>query len=331
MVNILTLCFAFGEEMPRAALETIAGARRLADELRDGRVQTLLVGPKTDVAFDTEKLIHFGTDELFVAGDGRLQPQQTSVILELVEHFVRERPPEIILLPHDNLGSEIGSRLAYRLEADIVTDCTGFKIVQEENREEVIHWLKPVYGGKALAYIVSGASPQLATFRAKAFEPLPADDTRRGRMEKVGVKLESPSPVRLVESVREETAGVTLDQAEIVVAGGRGMGGEEGFSELEKLAEVLGAAVGGSRPAADLGWIPHSRLLGQTGKIVAPDLYLAVGISGAPQHMAGAGASKTIVAINKDPDAPIFKVAHLGVVDEWQNIIPVLVEEIGKL
>ena len=132
------------------------------------------------------------------------------------------------------------------------------------------------------------------------------------------------SPVLLVERTREEMEGISLDQAQIIVSGGRGMEDEEGFSVLERLAETLGAAVGGSRPAADLGWVPHSRLVGQTGKIVAPNLYIAVAISGAPQHMAGAGSSNTIVAINKDEDAPIFKVAHVGVVDEWQNVIPAL-------
>jgi electron transfer flavoprotein alpha subunit len=129
----------------------------------------------------------------------------------------------------------------------------------------------------------------------------------------------------------EEFEGLSLDQANVIVSGGRGMEAKDNFAVLRKLANVLGAAVGGSRPAADLGWVPHSHLVGQTGKIVAPNLYVAVAISGAPQHMAGAGSARTIVAINKDEDAPIFKVAHIGVVDEWQNVLPTMIEECAKV
>jgi electron transfer flavoprotein alpha subunit len=139
------------------------------------------------------------------------------------------------------------------------------------------------------------------------------------------------SPVTLIEKIQQAEEGVSLDQAQIVVSGGRGMGGPEGFVVLDKLAKILGAAVAGSRVAADAGWVPHSRLVGQTGKIVAPRLYIAVGISGAPQHMAGAGSSKTIVAINKDEDAPIFKAAHVGLVAEWQQVIGAFTEACKKL
>jgi electron transfer flavoprotein alpha subunit len=325
MVNILTLCFAFGEELPRQALETISAARLVAGKMLDGRVQTLLIGPEADRFINS--LIHYGIDELFVVANSHYQPQETAPILKVIEKFVRGRSPDVILLPHDNLGSEIGARLAYRLKASISSDCTGFKV---ENG--ILHWQKPVYGGKALAYMVSGDGLRLATIRPRAFELLPPDEGRHSKLERIEVEADMPSPIVLVETIREEMEGVSLDQAQVVVSGGRGMGSAEGFVVLEELAKVLGAAVGGSRPAADLGWIPHSRLLGQTGKIAAPDLYLAVGISGAPQHMAGAGASKTIVAINKDADAPIFKIAHLGIVDEWQNVIPALTEacrEIG--
>ncbi len=241
------------------------------------------------------------------------------LIIDTIDRFLADQDPTVILLAHDNLGSEIGPRLAYRLKTDIVTDCIGFKV-----EGSVIHWLKPVYGGKALAYIVSNSAPQLATFRARAFEPLSPDEAFSGTVKTFDIALDADSPIKLVEIIEQEEEGISLDQAQVVVSGGRGIGSPEGFEKLEELAEVLGGAVGGSRPAADLGWIPHSHLIGQTGKIAAPDLYLAIGISGAPQHMAGAGASKTIVAINKDPDAPIFKVAHLGLVDEWQNVIPTL-------
>jgi electron transfer flavoprotein alpha subunit len=319
MVNILTFCFAAGAEVPRTALEIVAAARRLAGEMAGGRVQALLLGPGVDAQADT--LIQGGADEVFVAHHRHLPPPQAAMLaLRLLESAVQQLSPAVVLLPHDNLGSEVGPRLAYRLEAGIATDCLGFKV--EEN---VVHWLKPVYGGKAMAYMVAGQALQLATLRSRVFDPLPADTARRGRVEPIGVDLEPmTSPITLVNTIQEATEGISLDQAQVVVSGGRGMGSAGAFGVLEELAQTLGAAVGGSRPAADLGWVPHSRLIGQTGKVVAPGLYLAVGISGAPQHMAGAGASGIIVAINKDPDAPIFKVAHLGVVDEWQNVIPAL-------
>ena len=176
-----------------------------------------------------------------------------------------------------------------------------------------------------MAYMVAGGPMQLATIRSRAFEPLPADPGRQGQVQALEIDVDSiSSQVSFLEEIQEKIEGISLDQAQIIVSGGRGMGNAGGFSALRDLAGVLGAAVGGSRPAADLGWVPHSRLVGQTGKIVAPNLYIAVAISGAPQHMAGAGASKTIVAINKDEDAPIFKVAHIGIVDEWENVLPAL-------
>jgi electron transfer flavoprotein alpha subunit len=182
-----------------------------------------------------------------------------------------------------------------------------------------------------MAYMRASGPVQLATMRALAFEPLPADVSREGSVQDLDVDLEAISPqVSIVDLIVQEEAleGPSLDRADVVVSGGRGMGDEEGFQNLKDLARILNAAIGGSRPAADTGWVPHSHLVGQTGKIVAPSLYIAVGISGAPQHMSGAGSSKTIVAINKDEDAPIFRAAHIGVIDEWENVIPALIEEL---
>jgi electron transfer flavoprotein alpha subunit len=245
-----------------------------------------------------------------------------------LETVVGQFSPDVILLPHDDLsGGNVGPRLAYRLGTGIVTDCTGFEVA-----DGAIRWLRPVYGGKAMAYMVASGPVQVATMRSRAFEPLPADPARQGAVQTLEIDVDAiPSQVSLVERTQEEMEGISLDQAQVIVSGGRGMEDTEGFSVLKDLAEILGAAVGGSRPAADLGWVSHSQLIGQTGKIVAPNLYIAVAISGAPQHMSGAGSSKTIVAINKDEDAPIFKVAHIGVVDEWQNVIPALKETLKEM
>jgi electron transfer flavoprotein alpha subunit len=326
MTNILAFCAASAEELPRGSLEVLAAGRQLGDELGSGKLQAALFGP--DVEAHGERLVHHGADEVFIASHPRLQYHEADVILGTLEIVVQQLSPDVILFPHDELGGgNVAPRLAYRLGAGIVTDCTGFEV-----EGDAIRWLRPVYGGKALAYMVASGPVQLATMRSRAFEPLPADSARQGQVRTLEIDVDSmSSPVSLVERTQEEIEGISLDQAQIIVSGGRGMEDAEGFSTLGDLARVLGAAVGGSRPAADSGWVPHSQLVGQTGKIVAPNLYFAVAISGAPQHMAGAGAAKTIVAINKDEDAPIFKLAHVGVVDEWQNIIPALTEACKEL
>jgi electron transfer flavoprotein alpha subunit len=324
MTNILAFCYASDKELSRAALEALAATHHLKEQL-GGKVQALLIGP--DVTAHGETLVQCGADEVFVASHSRLLPHETDVLLSVVEMAVQQLSPGVFILPHDELGSELGARLAYRLKAGIVTDCVGFEI-----KESIIHWLRPVYGGKAMAYMTAGGPVQVATMRSRAFEPLPADTACQGSIQSLAIDVTAtPSPISLLEKVQEELEGISLDVAEIIVSGGRGMEGQEGFAVLKDLAQVLGAATAGSRPAADLGWVPHSNLVGQTGKIVAPNLYIAVAISGAPQHMAGAGSSKTIVAINKDEDAPIFKVAHIGVVDEWQNVISPLTKACRKI
>lgn len=318
MANILACCFTPAAQLPRASLEALAAARQLRDKLPDGHVQALLLGP--DVEAQGEALIHCGADEVLVASHSRLQYHEADVVLGVLETVVNQSSPGVIIFPHDELGSEVGPRLAYRLQAAIITDCVGFKV-----EGQAVHWLRPVYGGKAMAYMTASSAAQLVTVRSRAFEPLPADPTRQGAVQALEIDVGAIfAPVSLVERVQQELEGISLDVAQIIVGGGRGMDDEEGFSELKGLAHILGAAVAGSRPAADLGWVPHSNLIGQTGKIVAPNLYLAVAISGAPQHMSGAGSAKTVVAINKDQDAPIFKVAHIGIVDRWQNVIPAL-------
>lgn len=326
-MNVLTFCAASGEKVPSASLEALAAARSLSEELDESEVQALLLG--AGVEGHSESLIQRGADDVFVVDDPRLENHQGELVLGALEEAVEGLSPEVIIFPHDELsGGHIAPRLARRLETGIVTDCTGFEV-----EDGAIRWLRPVYGGKAMAYMVVTGPMQLATMRALSFEPLPADASREGEVQFLDIDLDGISPeVPIVEQVVEEEAleGRSLDQADIIVSGGRGMEDEEGFEELRKLADILDAAVGGSRPAADTGWVPHSHLVGQTGKIVAPNLYIAVGISGAPQHMSGAGASKTIVAINKDEDAPIFKAAHIGVVDEWENVIPPLIDELKE-
>jgi electron transfer flavoprotein alpha subunit len=326
--NILTFCAASAENLPSASLEVLAAARKLGDELGNANVQSLLLG--SGVEAHGETLVQHGADEVFFLSHPNLEHHEAEVMLGVLEAAVRQISPGVILFPHDDLsGGHLAPRLAHRLGAGIVTDCTDFSM-----QDGTIRWLRPVYGGKAMAYMIASGPVQLATMRALAFEPLPANSARQGQVQAMEIDVTSISPqVPIVDQIvaEEEFEGLSLDQANIIVSGGRGMEAKDNFAVLRELANVLGAAVGGSRPAADLGWVPHSHLVGQTGKIVAPNLYIAVAISGAPQHMAGAGSARTIVAINKDEDAPIFKVANIGVVDEWQNVLPTMIEECKKI
>lgn len=326
-MSILTFCAVSGDELPRASLEALAAARQLSEELGGTEVQTLLVG--ADATQHGGALIEHGADQVFVVDDPQLEKLEEDLLLKAVEGAVDQLTPEMIIFPHDERsGGNVAPRLAYRLKTGIVTDCSGFEV-----EDGSVHWLRPVYGGKATAVMTATGPMQLATVRALSFEPLPADEAREGSVQSLDVGLEAVSPeVPIVDVIVEEAAleGPSLDRADIVVSGGRGMGDEEGFQHVKELADILDAAVAGSRPAADTGWVPHSRLVGQTGKIVAPNLYIAVGISGAPQHMSGAGSSKTIVAINKDEDAAIFRQAHVGIIDEWENVLPTLIDELKQ-
>jgi electron transfer flavoprotein alpha subunit len=322
--TILTFCAASAEGPDRSSLELLGGARQLG-----GTVTAVLFGAEVEPHAAT--LVQHGADQVIVVNHPRLKTQDAQVILEALVQIVQQVAPSVILFPSDLLGGEIGPRLAYRLKVGIVTDCVGFQI-KTDSGAPAIRWLRPTYGSKAMAYMTAQGVPQIATIRSRAFDLPQPDPARQGEVRAWTVDLDSiPSPLTLVEKIQQIEEGVSVDQAQIIVSGGRGMGGSEGFVVLEKLARVLGAAVAGSRPAADSGWVPHSRLVGQTGKIVAPRVYIAVGISGAPQHMAGAGSSKTIVAINKDEDAPIFKAAHIGVVGEWQQVIGAFTETCQKL
>ncbi len=330
MINILTFIMApstsAADPLPASGLEALAAAHELGQHWDEAHVQALLVG--ADVEAHAERLIHHGADDVLVVSHSDLDYPEGDVVLAILETATKQVSPDVILFPHDDLsGGHVAPRLAYRLQTGIVTDCTGFDV-----QDGAIRWLRPVYGSKAMAYmVIQGDGVQLATMRALAFEPLPADPDRAGETKALDIDVASiTSQVPLVDRIVEEAeyAGISLDQADIIVSGGRGMEEEENFTVLRELADALNAAVGGSRPAADMGWVPHSHLVGQTGKIVAPNLYIAIAISGAPQHMSGAGSAKTIVAINKDEDAPIFKVAHLGIVDEWQNVLPSMIEAV---
>lgn len=241
--------------------------------------------------------------------------------------IVREAHPAAVLMGHTTMGADLTPRLAFRLQTAVAMDCVEAKV--DDGKLLVT---RPCYGGNARAVLSFKTLPAVATIKAKSQDPLERDESRTGEVIRVALNLDSTViRTKVIDRQQERVEGVRLEDAKIVVTGGRGLNGPEGFRVVEELAEVLGGAVGASRAATDLGWYPHSRQIGLTGRVVTPDLYVAIGISGASQHMAGCAGARTIVAINKDPEAAIFKVARFGVVDDYKQVVPALIEEIRRL
>ena len=227
------------------------------------------------------------------------------------------------------MGRELGPRLAHRLKAGFVAEFSDFDVDAASGE---LQFTRQTYGGKAMAVVQPKAFPVVATAKLRTMEPPTKEEGRTGEEIRIEVALEpSQLKTRVLEKVQEEVTGVKLEDAKIVVSGGRGLRGPEGFKVLEQLAQVLKGAVGASRAATDAGWVPPSWQVGQTGKSVSPDLYLAFGISGATQHVAGISGAKNIVAINTDPEAPIYKVAQLGVVGDWKAVATKLIESCKEL
>jgi electron transfer flavoprotein alpha subunit len=235
--------------------------------------------------------------------------------------------PSAILMGQSDLGRDLGPRLAFRLGSVAAMDCLNISVQDGKILAE-----RPCYGGNARAVHSFNTSPAVISIRSKAQEPLARDDSRQGQVTKVDAGIDAAA-IRDKITGHQEVAeeGIRLEDADVIVAGGRGIGSAEGFAVLEELAKALGGAVGATRAACDNGWRPVSEQIGLTGKIVGPTLYFAVGISGASQHMAGCSGSKNIVAINKDPEAIVFKSSRFGIVDDYKKVLPALVEACRKL
>lgn len=304
--------------------ELLGVARRLADGA-GGPVTCAFLGSAIEAI--AGEAIAFGADRVLVVDDPLLADYQGDAYLPVAERVSREADPAVILLGQTMLGRDLAPRLAARLNTAVAMDCIDLAF--EGGR---LLATRPCYGGNAHAQYSFTTSPQMATIRTKSQEPLARDDFRQGEVVKLVADLDPQSVrTRIVERRKEKAEGVRLEDARVVVSGGRGLGGPEGFQPLEELAAALGGAVGASRAACDLGWYPVAHQVGLTGKVVTPDLYIAVGISGASQHMAGISQVKNIVAINKDPQANIFKAARFGVVGDWKEIIPAFTQKVREL
>lgn len=307
------------------SLELLGVGRTLA-EARGTDLTAVLFGA-TDR--EAEELIKWGADRVLHAEDPLFEYFNDDPYVHLLSRLIQEHKPEIVLAGATAIGRSFFPRVAARVRTGLTADCTGLEIEPETGN---LLQIRPAFGGNIMATIVCPRHrPQMATVRPRVMKKGRYDEARKGEIIKVPTDGLS-SRTKVVQRVKEVSeVSVNLQEADVIVSGGRGVGGPEGFKLLEELASLFGGAVGASRAAVDEGWIPYSHQVGQTGKTVCPKLYIACGISGAVQHLVGMQSSDIIVAINKNPDAPIFNVSDLGIIGDLKEIIPLLIKRLKEL
>jgi len=307
--------------------ELLNMGRRLCDTLNQP-LSTLLIGENIQGA--APEIIILGTDKVYIVNGSSFAESHPDLYIAIVTEACKQIAPSIIIFGHTEMGREVAPRLASRLRTTVTMDCTELSIDPETKR---LLQSKPVYGGNAVATWLSDShDPQIVTLRTRAVMPAEPDASRKGEITALDITIsDSMIKGRLLETAKEEVKGIKLEDAKVVIAGGGGIGSHDGFTMLEELAKVLGGTIGVTRVPCDEGWKPLALEIGQTGHIVTPNLYFAIGISGAPQHMTGCSGSKRIVAINRDPDAHIFKEADFGVIGDYRAVLPALIEKCKTL
>ncbi len=305
--------------------EMAGKGRQLADQL--GVALTACVLGK-DVEQVAHEAISYGADRVFLVDDPTLSTYRTDPYAAVMVDLVERYKPEILIMGASSRGRDLAGSIATRLVTGLTADCTGLEIDPETRQ---LRQTRPAFGGNIMATILCpNHRPQMATVRHRVFEVPEKDDAREGQVVRERTLMAEDEIASKVIDFLVEEENVNLADARIIVSGGRGVKGSEGFEPVRELAQVLGGAVGASRAAVDAGWIPYSHQVGQTGRTVRPDLYIACGISGAIQHLAGMRTAKVIVAINRDPEAPIFEVAHYGIVGDLFEVVPALTEAFRK-
>ena len=324
--GVLIIGDASGGELASTTLELLTAGQNVASELGE-ELAVALLGDTLDAA--AQQAIAHGAQKVYAVNHPLLAQYQIDLHLSALEALCKETAPRVVLIARTNDGRELGPRLAFRLGVGMAQDCLEVSVDAGEKR---LLANRPVYGGNAIAVVSCDQTPQIAAIRPKAYEPAEADSSRQGEVISFPVELDaSQAMTTVVDTVMEEAEGVKLEDARIVISGGRGLGGPEPFAHLEELAKIVGGTVGASRAAVDSGWVPSSYQVGLTGKTITPDLYITVAISGASQHMAGCSGAKVIVAINKDAEANIFKESRYGVVGDWESVLPALTAAIREL
>lgn len=328
--NVYVFAEQRGGMIQSVAYELLGKARDLADALGE-KVVAMLVG--YNVKAQAQSLIEMGADEVLVADNVELFDYLTEQYSQVVYQMITERKPGIVLYGATTIGRDLAPRLASRLKTGLTADCTKLEIATvEETGEKQFRSTRPAFGGNLMATILCpNTRPQMSTVRPGVMQKRVREAGRQGVVTVFEPKFDtSKFKVRVLETIKEEKATVDISEAKILVSGGRGVHNKEGFDKLQDLANVLGGQVSSSRAMVDNGVMPHERQVGQTGKTVRPNLYMACGISGAIQHLAGMEESDFIIAINKDKFAPIFSVADLGIVGDLHKIVPMLTERLKK-
>ncbi len=324
--GIWVFCEFTGGQLAPVATELLGIGRKLADN-KKVQLAAVLLGYQTGESAD--KLIGHGADVVYRVDDPALEQFTDDIYEKIVSDLIMVHKPEVVLAGATAIGRSFIPGVATTVDAGLTADCTRLEIREEDG---ILLQTRPAFGGNIMATIVCpDTRPQMATVRPKVMKELNFDPQRQGEIVDIAPSAEQlTSRIEVLESVSQQQSKVNIQESDILVSGGRGLENEKGFELLSKLAESLGAKVSASRAVVDAGWIPYPHQVGQTGKTVAPKLYIACGISGAIQHVAGMQSSETIVAINRDPDAPIFNVADFGVVGDLYEVIPKLIAKIEE-
>jgi electron transfer flavoprotein alpha subunit len=320
--NVLVIAEQRDGVLKKVAFEMLGVGAELAAAL-GGTVEAALLG--SGLGELPNMLAEYGATKVYVADDEGLAAYSSEGYTDTLAAFVGKVEPTIILVGATAMGKDLGPRLAARLGVGLASDCTALEI--DGGR---LLATRPIFAGKALAKVKLNGNPQMATVRPNVLAAPEPDAGATATVEPVAA-LTGNVRAMVVDIVGAGEGEIDVAEADIIVTGGRGVGGPEGFAPVRSLAKTLGAAVGASRAAVDAGWIEHAHQVGQTGKTVTPNLYIACGVSGAIQHLAGMKTSKAIVAVNKDPDAPIFNVANYGIVGDLFEVVPLLEKELQAL
>ena len=302
------------------SFEAIGAARVAAGE---GEIIGVLIGDHVQ-SFGNE-LIHYGADRVVTVEDDAIKQYTSDGFSQALLAVIEQEKPEAIIFGHTSLGKDLAPKIASKLDSGLISDATSI-----EEADGNLVFTRPIYSGKAFERKIITDGLIMATIRPNNIEPLPMDESRSGEISSLSVATQDLRTI-VKNVVRKASEGVDLSEAKIIVSGGRGVKSKEGFEPLKELARVLGGAVGASRGACDADYCDYSLQIGQTGKVVTPELYIACGISGAIQHLAGMSNSKVIVAINKDPEANIFQVADYGIVGDLFEVVPMLIEEFAAV
>ncbi len=322
--NVLVVAEHKDGDLKKVTFEMLGEGARIAENL-GGVVEAALLG--STVGSLADALVHYGAAKVYLADAPSLEKYTNEGYTTVLAKLIQKAEPAVVLLGATPQGKDLAPRVAARLGLGLASDCTAFEVAADGR----LMITRPIYAGRAIATVIEKTIPQMVTVRPNVMVPLEPDSSRTAPVEKLAVETGDirAKVIGLIQESGRQQVG--LSEAEIIVSGGRGLKGPENFCLLEELAEVLGAAVGASRAAVDAGWLDHSHQVGQTGKTVTPNLYIACGISGAAQHLAGMKTARYIVAINRDPDAPIFRVADYGIVGDLFEVVPILTEELKKV